>query len=55
MLEAQRHIVGTDSADAKPVVGVGGFAQETIVTADWISTRMLKRWPDKIGAPINPG
>ncbi|MBO1021649.1 hypothetical protein IPV08_16945 [Methylobacterium sp. SD274] len=33
---------------------IGGFMQETIVTHEGMSTRIIHRWPDRIGEPINP-
>lgn len=33
---------------------VGGFCQQTVVTAEGIFTRNLKTWPDRIGKVINP-
>lgn len=33
---------------------VGGFAQLTTLTTDGITTRVLKRWPDKVNEKISP-
>lgn len=53
MIEAQRHISAMQGGD-RPVHGVGAFAQATTVTRDGISSRILRRWPDAIGVPLQP-
>ncbi len=40
LMERQRDLAGN---------GVGAFVQLTTVTSDGISTRILHRWPDKVG------
>jgi hypothetical protein len=37
-----------------PGAMVGGFVQLTTVTRDEISTRVIHRWPDRVGEPISP-
>ena len=34
--------------------GIGGFAEITTVSESEITQRIVKRWPDKIGAPLRP-
>lgn len=34
--------------------GVGGFCQHTIIDDQGIHARIIHRWPDQIGKPINP-
>jgi hypothetical protein len=53
MMEAQRHVSGVQGGD-RPVYGVGAFAQATTVTRDGISSRILRRWADSIGVPLQP-
>lgn len=53
LLEAQRRQV-IQPPGFPPCHIVGGFAQLTTVSAAGISTRMLKRWPDKVGQRIVP-
>jgi hypothetical protein len=53
MMEAQRHVCGVQGGD-RPVYGVGAFAQATTVTRDGISSRILRRWADPIGVPLQP-
>lgn len=49
IMEAQRAKPALDSGDT---CWVGGFAQLTTVTADSVTSRIIHRWPDEIGALI---
>ena len=40
--------------DRRNIFGVGGWCQHTVVARDNISTRVIERWPDRIGQQINP-
>ena len=31
---------------------VGGFCQETVITAEGVTTRVVRRWPDRVGERI---
>jgi len=33
---------------------VGGYIEETVVTPEGITSRVLARWPDPVGQPISP-
>jgi hypothetical protein len=39
-------------ADHRPHHVVGGFCQHTVLTRDLITTRVIERWNDEIGKPI---
>lgn len=58
LMEAQRLVVGPmDNGAGKNGVmghGVGGFLQLTTITRDEIASRVIHRWPDKIGERIKP-
>lgn len=57
MLEIQRtHPFDQNGDTDNPVMmrAVGAFAQLTTVTASAITTRIIHRWPDKIGDVIRP-
>jgi hypothetical protein len=54
ILEAQRFVKEIQRNETEPAYGVGGFAQLTTVTAENITTRILKRWPDPIGEKLDP-
>lgn len=56
MMEAQRRRKGANLArpDQPFLYGVGGFIEHTKVTRRGVNTRILKRWPDKIGEKIAP-
>jgi len=41
-----------ESAGPVTQPAVGAFAQLTTVTADAITTRIIRRWPDEIGQPL---
>lgn len=45
-------VIGRD--DLAAVYAIGGFIQATSVSAEGISTRILRRWPDRIGERISP-
>lgn len=51
-LSAQRRIAARDHAAGRAPCWVGGFAQLTTVTADCITSRVIRRWPDKVGEVI---
>ncbi|KQW22940.1 hypothetical protein ASC80_06325 [Afipia sp. Root123D2] len=54
-LEAQRGLKVCDAGLAGgSAFTVGAFAQLTTVYADRVESRILKHWPDRCGAPINP-
>jgi hypothetical protein len=57
LMEAQRLVVGAmDNGAGKNGVtghGVGGFVQLTTITREAIETRIIHRWPDKIGERID--
>lgn len=57
IMEEQRRLIAT-AADsptlAEPNSIVGGFVQVTTVTVDAITTRVVHRWPDKLGERIVP-
>ncbi|MGE0524379.1 MAG: hypothetical protein AB7O60_15265 [Variibacter sp.] len=38
--------------DGREIVAVGGFAQHTMLTRDAITTRVVERWPDRVGEKI---
>lgn len=52
LLEAQRHFKGALGGWCDH--GVGGFAHLAKVTADDVSDRILKVWPDRVGQIIDP-
>jgi hypothetical protein len=54
ILEAQRFVKAIQRNETEAAHGVGGFAQLTTVTAENITTRILKRWPDPIGEKLDP-
>jgi hypothetical protein len=49
LLEIQRHHPWDDGSYC-----VGGFAHATTVTREGVSQRVLKWWPDQVGARIDP-
>lgn len=53
IMEEQRKVKGHQGGDEE-VHGVGAFAQVTSVTRDGIASRILRRWPDAIGMPLQP-
>lgn len=53
IMEEQRCVAGLQGG-GEPVHGVGGFAQATTVTRGGISSRILHRWADPIGVPLQP-
>jgi hypothetical protein len=53
-LLAWQRITGEPLADGTMMYGVGGFVQHTAMTKEGISTRIIHRWDDPIGEPINP-
>lgn len=53
VMEEQRAVKGLQGGDEE-VHGVGAFAQVTSVTREGISSRILRRWPDAIGMPLQP-
>lgn len=53
-LQRQRKHEPCDGRHSKPTHIVGAFAQVTTVTRDSITTKILHRWPDKIGETIKP-
>lgn len=53
-LQRQRKHEACDGWNAVPTHIVGGFAQLTTVSRDGITTKILHRWPDKIGETIKP-
>lgn len=54
LLEHQRRQPLDDGHGGQPRFMVGGFAQLTAVSAAGIETRVLRRWPDKVGRKIVP-
>lgn len=52
LIEAQRAIAWPLGLDGALTKGVGGFAQLTIVSRESVTSRILCRWPDKIGEKI---
>jgi hypothetical protein len=42
------------TADSKPGHIVGGFVERADITADGISREIIRRWPDRVGFPIDP-
>lgn len=52
IIEAQRHCKAIQGEETEPSYGVGGFAQLTTVRAGEITTRILRRWPDRIGEKL---
>jgi hypothetical protein len=52
IIEAQRAVAAPQGGRAQPSHGVGAFAQMTLVGRDHIETRIMRRWPDPIGAPL---
>ena len=50
--EQQRQIVEPYGPSHVPTSLVGGFLQLTTVTKHEISSRIIHRWPDKIGESI---
>lgn len=53
-LKHQRSILIPRAADSEPVSTVGAFGQVTTVTPTEVTSRLLLRWPDKVGDKINP-
>jgi len=51
ILELQRSNPAA-AVDGDDLCAIGGFAQLTSVTADGISTRVIHRWPDRVGSKI---
>jgi hypothetical protein len=54
ILEAQRFAKAIQGRETEAAHGVGGFAQLTTITAENITTRILKRWPDLVGEKLDP-
>lgn len=52
LMLAQRNVRTVYGSSELPICTVGGFIQETIVTRQSISTRVIHRWPDVIGEKI---
>jgi len=53
IIEEQRGMTWPPAAGGEPIRVVGGFCQLTTVRRDEITTRILKRWPDRIGERID--
>jgi hypothetical protein len=49
LAEAQRELTDDDG-----VRSVGGYAELVTVNSEGVSSRILTRWPDQLGAPIDP-
>lgn len=54
IMEAQRQILEPQGQSAELRYIVAGFVQLTTVTAGSITTKIIHRWPDKIGQKIEP-
>lgn len=57
VMRAQRLALHSSLHSENPleqIHGVGGFCQHACVTQDGISTKVLEKWPDKIGYQITP-
>ena len=54
LLSAQRTMKNVQTTDGVPRRFVGGFAQLTTLERDRITSRILKRWNDTVGAEIIP-
>ncbi|KFC68442.1 hypothetical protein FF80_01882 [Devosia sp. LC5] len=52
VLEKQRSEKWDTANGSRSIHAVGGFAQHTIVDRSGIKTRVLRRWPDKVGEPV---
>ena len=53
LMDLQRETEYPSNWGERPIMrGVGGFAQLTTVFRDRIATRVVKRWPDRIGEKI---
>lgn len=54
-MEAQRRTKGQPTGvDCDAQFVVGGQADLTVVTRDGVAVKMLRKWPDRIGEPIDP-
>lgn len=55
LLEIQRHVPSAPDQRRPEKVGciVGALAQITTITREGVSSKILRRWPDRIGEPIN--
>ncbi len=53
IMDEQRKVKGLQGGDEE-VHGVGAFCQVTTVTRDGISSRILRRWADPVGVPLQP-
>lgn len=52
ILEIQRaHLIENDGIEGK-FCAVGGFGQLTTVTADAVTSQIIHRWPDNVGARL---
>ncbi len=54
IMEAQRQIAQPQGPQGEMRCIVGGFVQLTTIAGDAITTRIIHRWPDKIGERISP-
>jgi hypothetical protein len=54
IMEAQRQILQPQGPKGGLRYITGGFAQLTTVTKEQITTKIIHRWPDKIGEKITP-
>ncbi len=55
VMVAMRHSLQKNPNDERDVHhSIGGFLQETIISLDGCSTRIVHRWPDVIGERITP-
>lgn len=51
--ESQRQFRGV-SPNGIEVTGIAGFIQQSTVTRDGVASKILKRWPDKVGELVSP-
>lgn len=52
IMEEQRGVKAVQAPGYAPAGGVGGICQMTTLTRDTIETRVVHRWPDRIGKPL---
>ncbi len=52
LMEEQRKVRGPHAGAGPSVAGVGGFCQVTVIRPHSIQTAVVRRWPDRIGAPL---
>jgi hypothetical protein len=52
IIEAQRNVKVCQGKESVPSHGVGGFAQMTLLGREQIETRVMRRWPDKLGIKL---